>query len=149
MRLRFVAFLFVLVGLALIAVATAGLPALAVSGFLDQTGDTAHPWDQQVRDHTRGLMDQGAALEHLVDVGTIPPPDLMRTRLDVTLLMTLARLGATRNWHRIALDYGDATREAITFARGAGAHPRAKGREAAAAACRDRTLAGFRACGAA
>jgi len=59
MRLRFVAFLFVLVGLALIAVATAGLPALAVSGFLDQTGDTAHPWDQQVRDHTRGLMDQG------------------------------------------------------------------------------------------
>jgi cytochrome c1 len=59
MRLRFVAFFFVLVGLALIAVATAGLPALAVSGFLDQTGDTAHPWDQQVRDHTRGLMDQG------------------------------------------------------------------------------------------
>jgi hypothetical protein len=59
MRLRLVAFLFVLVGLALIAVATAGVPAMAVSGFLDQNGDTMHPWDQGIRDHTRGLMDQG------------------------------------------------------------------------------------------
>src|SRR5438270_4718492 len=59
MRLRLVAFLFVLVGLALIAVATAGMPAMAVSGFLDQNGDTMHPWDQGIRDHTRSLMDQG------------------------------------------------------------------------------------------
>ncbi|MEA2347715.1 MAG: hypothetical protein QOG62_1502 [Thermoleophilaceae bacterium] len=59
------------------------------------------------RDMVRALMDQGAPLEHLVDVATVPPPDLMRMRLDVTLLMTLARLGATRNWHRIALECWD------------------------------------------
>ena len=59
MRMKLVAFFLVVVGLALVAVATAGVPAMAVSGFLDQTGDTAHPWDQQVRDHTRSLMDQG------------------------------------------------------------------------------------------
>jgi hypothetical protein len=59
MRLRLVALFLVVAGLALVAVATAGVPAMAVTGFLDQNGDTAHPWDQQVRDHTRGLMDQG------------------------------------------------------------------------------------------
>jgi len=59
MRLRLVAFFLLVVGLALIAVATAGLPAMAVSGFLDQPNDTNRGWDQQVRDHTRGLIDHG------------------------------------------------------------------------------------------
>jgi hypothetical protein len=47
-------------GLSLIAVGLGG-PAIAsaVSGFLDQPADTAHPWDARVRDNTRALMDQG------------------------------------------------------------------------------------------
>jgi len=60
-RQRFIAFSLLVVGSGLIAVALAGLPALAVTGFLDQPKDTTHSWDQQVRDHTRDLMDQGRA----------------------------------------------------------------------------------------
>src|SRR5947208_910456 len=57
MKLRAFAFLLLIVGGALIM--TASLPALAISGFLDQPTDSTHVWDQQVRDHTRLLMDQG------------------------------------------------------------------------------------------
>ena len=64
MRQRFIAFSLLVVGSGLIAVALAGLPALAVTGFLDQPKDTTHSWDQQVRDHTRDLMDQGRATFH-------------------------------------------------------------------------------------
>src|SRR5436190_6865704 len=57
MRLRAFAFLLVILGGALILAAS--LPALAVSGFLDQPTDSTHLWDQQIRDHTRDMMDQG------------------------------------------------------------------------------------------
>jgi mono/diheme cytochrome c family protein len=46
-------------GIGLIALALATPPLGAVSGFLDQPADAAHPWDAQVRAHTRELMDQG------------------------------------------------------------------------------------------
>src|SRR6266542_790907 len=59
MRLRIVAFLLLTIGSGLTAIALAGLPALAVSGFLDQPTDATHVWDQGIRDHTRQLMDQG------------------------------------------------------------------------------------------
>jgi mono/diheme cytochrome c family protein len=54
---RTLALLLLLVGASLIALASA--PALAVRGFLDQPPDSTHPWDQQLRDNTRQLMDQG------------------------------------------------------------------------------------------
>src|SRR5579859_951673 len=57
MRLRAFAFLLLILGGVLILAAS--LPALAVSGFLDQPADSTHLWDQQIRDHTRALMDQG------------------------------------------------------------------------------------------
>jgi len=57
MRLRAIAFVLMIGGVVLIGVAS--LPALAVSGFLDQPPDGTHPWDQQLRDNTRSLMDQG------------------------------------------------------------------------------------------
>jgi mono/diheme cytochrome c family protein len=59
MRLRAFAFLLLLIGVVLLAIALTGGPAQAVSGFLDQPTDSTHVWDQQVRDHTRQLMDQG------------------------------------------------------------------------------------------
>src|SRR5437868_8643995 len=59
MKVKLVAVLLVLAGCVLIAVALAGGPALAVSGFLDQSSDASHAWDQRVRDNTRQLMDQG------------------------------------------------------------------------------------------
>jgi mono/diheme cytochrome c family protein len=59
MRLTALSLGLVLVGVALIAAGMIGLPALAVSGFLDQPADPAHPWDSQVRTHTRDLIDQG------------------------------------------------------------------------------------------
>jgi hypothetical protein len=46
-------------GAGLIAIALLGAPALAVTGFLDQGPDGTHVWDQNIRDHTRGMMDQG------------------------------------------------------------------------------------------
>jgi hypothetical protein len=46
-------------GLLLIAVSLLSSPAGAVSGFLDQATDTLHPWDAQIRQHTRSLEDQG------------------------------------------------------------------------------------------
>jgi cytochrome c5 len=57
MRLRAIAFALIFGGVVLIALAS--LPALAVSGFLDQPADGTHVWDQQLRDNTRSLMDQG------------------------------------------------------------------------------------------
>lgn len=57
MRLRAFAFLLLIVGGALILAAS--LPALAVSGFLDQPTDSSNVWDQQIRSHTRDMMDQG------------------------------------------------------------------------------------------
>jgi hypothetical protein len=57
MKVRAFAFFLLLLGAGLITVAVA--PAIAVSGFLDQTSDSSHAWDQQVRGHTRELMDQG------------------------------------------------------------------------------------------
>jgi hypothetical protein len=59
MKLRIIAFLLLVTGAALVATAMVGVPAFAVTGFLDQPADTAHTWDQQIRDNTRGLMDQG------------------------------------------------------------------------------------------
>jgi hypothetical protein len=59
MKVRLVALFSVFIGCALIATALLGGPAAAISGFLDQTGDPAHPWDQQIRGNTRDLMDQG------------------------------------------------------------------------------------------
>src|SRR5436305_11377253 len=59
MKVNLVALLLALAGCILIAVALAGGPALAVSGFLDQSSDASHGWDQRVRDNTRQLMDQG------------------------------------------------------------------------------------------
>jgi mono/diheme cytochrome c family protein len=49
----------VLGGLLLAVLGLAGPSVLAVSGFLDQPADTGHPWDAQVREHTRTLEDQG------------------------------------------------------------------------------------------
>ena len=46
-------------GLGLVAIGLSAPPLGAVSGFLDQTSDTGHVWDAQVRAHTRELMDQG------------------------------------------------------------------------------------------
>src|SRR5690348_2575009 len=57
MKLRVVAVVLLTAGLVLIL--AAGLPAFAVSGFLDQTSDSSHVWDQQVRDHAGQLEDQG------------------------------------------------------------------------------------------
>jgi len=59
MRLRGIAVVLLIAGIGLITVAVSGLPALAVSGFLDQGPDPAHPWDQQIRDNTRTMIDQG------------------------------------------------------------------------------------------
>ena len=58
MKQRFIAALSLVAGGGLVAVALTGIPAHAVTGFLDQS-DATHPWDQQVRTHTRDLMDQG------------------------------------------------------------------------------------------
>src|SRR4029079_13898653 len=47
-------------GLGLVATALLGpAAASAVSGFLDQPADAAHPWDARVRANTRALIDQG------------------------------------------------------------------------------------------
>jgi hypothetical protein len=58
MKQRFIAALSLVAGGGLVAVALTGIPAQAVTGFLDQS-DPTHAWDQQVRAHTRDLMDQG------------------------------------------------------------------------------------------
>jgi hypothetical protein len=57
MKLRFIGLLLLILGVALIALAS--LPALAVSGFLDRPNDSTHAWDRQLRDNARQLMDQG------------------------------------------------------------------------------------------
>ena len=59
MRLRFLSALSLVAGGVLIGVALVGAPVLAVSGFLDQGEVPGHPWDQQIRDNTRGLEDRG------------------------------------------------------------------------------------------
>ncbi len=59
MRLRFVSIVGLSAGAILLFVGLAGLPAFAVSGFLDAPPDGRHPWDQQIRDNTRQLVDQG------------------------------------------------------------------------------------------
>jgi mono/diheme cytochrome c family protein len=48
-----------LVGAGLLVLGLAGPTVSAVSGFLDQPADSAHAWDDQVRSHTRAMMDQG------------------------------------------------------------------------------------------
>jgi mono/diheme cytochrome c family protein len=58
MKHRIMASLLLLAGSSLLVVGL-GAPVSAISGFLDQSGDANHVWDQQVRDHTRALMDQG------------------------------------------------------------------------------------------
>src|SRR5262249_44485301 len=57
MKLRFLGLLLLILGVALIALAS--LPALAVSGFLDRPDDSTHAWDRQLRDNVRQLVDQG------------------------------------------------------------------------------------------
>lgn len=59
MKVRIISLLGMCCGVALIAAALVGPSTLAVSGFLDQSADANHVWDQQIRDHTRGLIDQG------------------------------------------------------------------------------------------
>jgi hypothetical protein len=56
-KLTGIAFVLFALGLGLIGVGA--WPVLAQSGFLDSTGDTAHPWDNQIRGNTRTMMDQG------------------------------------------------------------------------------------------
>jgi mono/diheme cytochrome c family protein len=51
--------LLLIVGAVLIAVGLVGHSAAAVSGFVDQPADPTHVWDQQIRDRTRQLIEQG------------------------------------------------------------------------------------------
>ncbi len=59
MRIRVFSVFGLVAGVGLLAVGLAGVPAFAVSGFLDAPGDAQHTWDQQVRNNTRSMMDQG------------------------------------------------------------------------------------------
>jgi cytochrome c5 len=55
-KVRWLALLLLAAGAILILAAS--LPAIAQGGFLDESAPN-HPWDQQVRDNTRSLIDQG------------------------------------------------------------------------------------------
>jgi mono/diheme cytochrome c family protein len=55
MRVNVVALALLLLGAGLIGAAVAS----AQGGFLEQTSDASHPWDQQLRDNTSSMMDQG------------------------------------------------------------------------------------------
>jgi hypothetical protein len=57
MKVRLSALLLLAVGAILILAAS--LPSFAQGGFLDEGAPPGHPWDQQIRDNTGSLMDQG------------------------------------------------------------------------------------------
>lgn len=59
MKHNVVAYILLVVGAALVGAAFVGDPSLALGGFLDQSSDGNHPWDQQVRNNTSAMMDQG------------------------------------------------------------------------------------------
>ena len=58
-----------------------------------------------VRESLAAANDPRSPFRDVLRAGALPADDFMLRRLDMSVLSVLGMLGATRNWHRIALEY--------------------------------------------